>query len=79
MKPEKYIAEVTPEGYLSLPESVTERLNLKPYNKVRIIIEKTENRRGKRKLSEQKALSIKKFISDMGPEDLSEKFREKYK
>jgi len=79
LKPEKYIAEVTPEGYLSLPESVTERLNLKPYNKVMIIIEKTEGSRGKRKLSEQKALEIKKFISDMGPEDLSEKFREKYK
>ena len=44
--------------------------------------EKVEQEREKHMLSyeaKRKALAIREFIADMGPEDLSEKFRERYK
>ncbi len=82
MKTEEYIAEVMPDGHLSLPEKVVKGLGLEPYAKVRVIIEKVEQAKGIQVLSyeaKNKALAIKEFITDMGPEDLSEKFRERYK
>ncbi len=82
LKTEEYIAEIMPDGHLSLPEKIAERLNLKLYNRVRVIIKKSEENFGENILSDkarQKALAIKNFISDMGIEDLSEKFREIYK
>jgi len=48
----------------------------------KVIIEKAKPEEQGRILSsaaKKKALAIKKFITDMGPDDLSEKFREKYK
>ena len=74
----EYIADVMANGCLSLPEKVAKRLKLNHHSRVRVIIQETEERT----LSEeakQKALAIRKFVSDMGPEDLSEKFRETYK
>lgn len=82
MKTEEYIAEVMPDGHLSIPEKVTKGLGLDPHARVKVIIEKVEQERGNHVLSyeaKRKALAIKKFISDMGPEDLSERFRERYK
>ena len=82
MKTDEYIAEVMPDGNLSLPEAIARGLDLKPYAKVRVIIEKVEQEKEKHELSykaKKKALAIKEFIEDMGPEDLSENFREKYK
>ncbi len=77
LKTEEYIAEVMPDGHLSLPEKVAERLNLKLQSRVRVIIKKSEENFSDK--AKRKALAIKKFISDLGPEDLSEKFRETYK
>jgi hypothetical protein len=82
LKTEEYIAEVMPDGHLSLPETVTKELDLKPHAKVRVTIEKVDGEKEIQKLSpkaRKKALVIKEFIVDMGPKDLSEKFREKYK
>ena len=82
MKTEEYIAEVMPDGHLSIPEKVAKGLGLDPHARVKVIIEKVEQERGNHVLSyeaKRKALAIKKFISDMGPEDLSERFRERYK
>ncbi len=82
MKTEEYIAEVMPDGHLSLPEAVAKDLDLKPHAKVRVMIEKVGEEKEIHKLpyeARKKALAIKEFIVDMGPEDLSEKFREKYK
>ncbi|MFH0925183.1 MAG: hypothetical protein V1872_06060 [bacterium] len=82
MKSEEYIAEVMVDGRLSLPKKLIKILELEPHAKVRVVIEKISSK-GKRpqKLNEEikKALTIKEFITDLGPEDLSEKFREKYK
>lgn len=81
MKTIEYIAEVLPEGYFLLPEKVIEALELEPYSKVKITIQKIKPKE-KTTLSPQTrntALSIKEFITDMGPEDLSEKLREKYR
>ena len=82
MKTEEYIAEVMPDGYLSLPEAIAKGLDLKPHAKVRVIIEKVEQEKENHKLSyeaKKKTLAIKEFIKDMGPVDLSKRFREKYK
>ncbi len=82
MKTEEFIAEVMPNGNLSLPEKVAKGLGLEPYARVRVIIEKVEHVKGNHVLSNEakrKALTIKEFVTDMGPEDLSEKFRERYK
>ncbi len=76
---EEYIAEVMSDGHLSLPEKIAERLNLKRYNRVRIIIRKPEENLLLSDKAKRKALAVKNFISDMGTEDLSEKFRETYK
>ena len=78
LKTEEYIAEVMPDGHLSLPEKIAERLNLRLHNRVRVVIREPEESFLLSDKAKQKALSIKKFISDMGPEDLSEKFRETY-
>jgi len=66
------------DGHLFLPEKVATRLKLKPYTSVRVIIQKVEQRIMSDK-AKQKADAIKQFLSDMGPEDLSENFRERYK
>ena len=82
MKTEKYVAKVMSDGHLSLPENVAKALDLKPHSRVRVIIEKVEQEQENHVLSyeaKRKALAIKEFITDMGPEDLSEKFRETYK
>ncbi len=82
MKTEEYIAKVMPGGHLSIPEKVAKGLDLEPHTRVRVIIEKLEQERENHVLSyeaKRKALAIKEFITDMGPEDLSERFREKYK
>ena len=82
MKTEEYIGEVMPDGHVSLPEKVAKGLRLEPRTRVRVIIEKVEQEREKHMLSykaKRKALAIREFIADMGPEDLSEKFRERYK
>jgi len=79
LKTEEYVAEVMSDGHLSLPEKIAERLNLKLYNRVRVIIRKPEDNFLLSDKAKRKALAVKKFISDMGPEDLSEKFRETYK
>ncbi len=82
MKTEEYIGEVMPDGHLFLPEKVAKGLRLEPRTRVRVIIEKVEQEREKHMLSyeaKRKALAIREFIADMGPEDLSEKFRERYK
>ncbi len=82
MKTEEYIAEVMSDGHLSLPEKVAKGLDLEPHSRVRVIIKKVEQERGNHVLSYEatrKALAIKEFIADMGPGDLSEKFRERYK
>lgn len=71
-----------PDGHLSLPEKVAKELSLEPYARVRVIIGKVERAKRNQVLSyeaKRKALAIKEFIADMGPEDLSEKFRERYK
>ena len=78
MKTEEFIAEVMPDGNLSLPEKVAKDLDLEPYARVRVIIEKVEEVKRNHVLSNEakrKALAIKEFVADMGPEDLSEKFR----
>ncbi len=78
MKTEKFISEVMPDGNLSLPEKVAKDLDLEPYARVRVIIEKVEEVKRNHVLSNEakrKALAIKEFVADMGPEDLSEKFR----
>jgi len=70
------------DGHLSLPEDVAQDMGLQPHAKVKVIIEKVEPEEQKRTLSskaKRKALAIKKLITDMGPEDLSENFRERYK
>jgi len=82
LKTEEFIAEVMPDGNLSLPEKVAKGLGLEPYARVRVIIEKVEHVKRNHVLSNEakrKALAIKEFVTDMGPEDLSEKFRERYK
>ena len=82
MKTKEYIAEVMSDGHLSLPEKVAKGMGLKPRARVKVIIEKISSKKDSNKLSSQakrKALAIKEFITDMGPEDLSENFREKYK
>ena len=82
MKTEEYIAEVMADGRLPLPEKIAKDLGLEPHAKVKVTIEKVEVKKGDRELSydaKKKALAIKEFITDMGPEDLSEKFRERYK
>lgn len=82
MKTQEYIAKVMSDGHLSLPENVAKGLDLKPHSRVRVIIEKVEQEQENHVLSyeaKRKALAIKEFITDMGPEDLSEKFRERYK
>lgn len=81
MKTEEYIGEVMPDGHLSLPENVAKLLGLMPRKKVRVIIERVDEP-GEGRLSQEakrKALGIREYVSDMGPEDLSERFREKYK
>lgn len=82
MKTKEYIGEVMSDGHLSLPEKIAKDLGLQPHAKVRVVIEKTEPGEKGHALSyeaKKKALAIKEFIVDMGPEDLSENFREKYK
>ncbi len=82
MKTEEYIGEMMPDGHISLPEKVAKGLSLEPYARVRVIIGKVEQGKRNHVLSyeaKRKALAIKEFIADMGPEDLSEKFRERYK
>ena len=82
MKTEEYIAEVMPDGHLSIPETVTKELDLKPHAKVKVTIEKVDEEKEIQKLSHKarkKALAIREFIVDMGPDDLSEKYSEKYK
>lgn len=82
MKTEEYIAEVMPDGHLSLPEKVSKDLDLKPHSRVRVIIGMVEQDKRNHVLSyeaKRKALAIKEFVADMGPEDLSEKFRERYR
>ncbi len=82
MKREEYISEVMPDGHISLPIDVAKGMGLEPHSKVRIIIEKVEKYKGEQLISnkaKKKALTIKQFISDIGPEDFSERFREKYK
>jgi len=81
LEAQEYIAEVMPDGHLSLPERVAKSMGLNPLTKVRVTIEKVIHERKSDTLSyeaKQKALAIKEFIADMGPEDLSESFREKY-
>ena len=81
METQEYIAEVMPDGHLSLPERVAKSMGLNPLTKVRVTIEKVIHERESDTLSyeaKQKALAVKEFIADMGPEDLSENFREKY-
>ncbi|MCD6298042.1 MAG: hypothetical protein J7M30_12905 [Deltaproteobacteria bacterium] len=81
METQEYIGEVMPDGHLSLPKRVAKSMGLNPLTKVRVIIEKVINERKNDILSyeaKQKALAIKEFIADMGPEDLSENLREKY-
>ncbi len=70
VKTEEYIAEVMPDGHLSLPEKVAERFNLKLHSRVRVIIKKPEENFSDK--AKRKSLGIKKVISDMGPEDLNE-------
>jgi len=82
LKTEEFIAEVMPGGNLSLPGKVAKDLGLEPYARVRVIIEKVEHTKRNHVLSDEakrKALAIKEFVTDMGPEELSEKFRERYK
>jgi bifunctional DNA-binding transcriptional regulator/antitoxin component of YhaV-PrlF toxin-antitoxin module len=82
MRSEEYIGEVTPDGHISLPEKIASELGLKPTVRVRITIEKLEAEAGKAALSSKarrRALAIKDFITDLGPKDLSENLREKYK
>ncbi len=82
MKTKEYIAEVMLDGHLSLPENVAKDLELQPHTKVKVVIGKAEPEEQGRILSsaaKKKALAIRELITDMGPEDLSEKFREKYK
>lgn len=79
---QEYIAEVMSDGHLSLPEKVAKSMGLDPLTKVRVTIEKVIHKRRPDVLSyeaKKKAHAIKEFIADMGPEDLSEKFRERYK
>ena len=82
MKTKEYIAEVMQDGHLSLPAKVAKDLELRPHSKVKVIIEKAVQKGQRRVLSsvaKKKALAIEELITDMGPEDLSEKLREKYK
>ena len=82
METEEYIGEVLPDGHLSLPEKVVKGLGLEPYARVKVTIGKVEQGKRNHVLSNEakrKALAIKEFIADMGPENLSEKFRERYK
>ena len=82
MKTKEYIAEVMSDGHLSLPEKVAKGLGLTPRAKVKVIIKKISSQKSGNRLSSEakkKALAIKDYITDMGPEDLSENFREKYK
>jgi hypothetical protein len=64
LKAEEYIADVMADGCLSLPEKIAKQLKLNHYSRVRVIIQEAEERT----LSEeakQKALAIKKFVSDI--------------
>ena len=82
MKTEEYIGEVLPDGHLSLPEKVVKELGLEPYARVKVTIGKVVQDKKNHVLSNEakrKALAIKEFIVDMGPENLSENFRERYK
>ena len=57
-------------------------MGLNPLTKVRVTIGKVIHKRRNHVLSHEakkKAHAIKEFIADIGPEDLSEKFRERYK
>lgn len=50
--------------------------------KVKITLQRAKPKEEKLALSLQarnRAMAIKQFITDMGPEDLSERFREKYR
>lgn len=82
MKIKEYVGEVMPDGHLSLPEIIAKDLGLNPHVRVKVIIEKVEPEKDRQPLSngaKKKAMAIREFIADMGPEDLSERFREKYK
>lgn len=82
MKTEEYTTEIRHDGFIPLPDKIAKSLQLGPHAKVRIIIERADILSEKEKLSyeaKNKALSIRKFISDIGPVDLSENFRGKYK
>ena len=82
METQEYIAEVMPDGHLSLPEKVAKSMGLDPLSKVRVTIQKMVDKKRTDVLSyeaKKKAHAIREFIADMGPEDLSEKFRERYK
>ncbi len=82
METQEYIAEVMPDGHLSLPEKVAKSMGLDPLSKVRVTIQKMVDKKRTDVLSyeaKKKAHAIKEFITDMGPEDLSENFRERYK
>lgn len=71
-----------PDGHLSLPEKLAKSMGLNPLTKVRVTIGKVIHKRRNHVLSHEakkKAHAIKEFIADIGPEDLSEKFRERYK
>jgi len=79
---QEYIAEVMPDGHLSLPEKVAKSMGLDPLSKVRVTIQKMVDKKRTDVLSyeaKKKAHAIREFIADMGPEDLLEKFRERYK
>ena len=82
METQEYIAEVMPDGHLSLPKKVAKSMGLDPLTKVRVTIQKMIYKKRPDVLSyeaKKKAHAIKEFIADMGPEDLSENFRERYK
>ncbi len=82
MKTEEYMTEIGSDGFIPLPKDIVRSLELEPHTRVKIIIERVDMSTEKEGLSyeaKKKALAIREFISDMGPDDLSEKFREKYK
>jgi bifunctional DNA-binding transcriptional regulator/antitoxin component of YhaV-PrlF toxin-antitoxin module len=65
LKTEEYVAEVMPDGRLSLPEKIAERLNLRFYSKVKVIIKKADDNFILSDKAKRKALAVKKFISDI--------------
>jgi len=44
MKAIKYIATVLPDGHLSLPEGIKEKMGLTPNSRVKVVLEKEEQR-----------------------------------